>query len=77
VPRVNKVRPEMVEDKTKRGEDREKFVTEWEEKDGRTQRTAVFRKYAIPVHAQDKVELPEKAQADFEDIEMIEYLNKF
>ena len=74
--RISKVKPEMTEDINKRGEDREKFVTAWEEKDGRTQRTAVFRKYAIPVHAQDKVELPEKAQADFEDVEKTEYLAK-
>lgn len=75
--RISKVNEAtMTEDMGKRDEDRQKFVTEWNEFDGRTTRTAVFRTYVKKVH--DKgVELPEKAQADFEDVEMTEYLNKF
>ena len=74
--RISKVNEQtMTEDVTKRSDDREKFVTVWKEVDGRKQRTAVFRKYAKVVH--DKgIELPEKAQADFEDVVDTEYLNK-
>ena len=75
--RISKVnKGTMTEDMGKRSEDRQKFVTEWQEIDGRTTRTAIFRTYSIPVHV-NKVDLPEKAQADFEDVEMTEYLNKF
>ena len=73
--RISKVNEAtMTEDITKRSDDREKFVTEWKEVKGRRQRTAVFRKYNTPVY--DKgVALPEKSQADFEDVIDIEYLN--
>ena len=75
--RISKVNGStMTEDMGKRRDNKQKFVTEWQEVDGRTQRQAVFRKYATPVHV-NNVDLPEKAQTDFEDVEMIEYLNKF
>jgi len=74
--RISKVNEStMSEDMGKRRNDRQKFVTDWVEVDGRTQRQAVFRKYDKPVHL-DNVDLPEKAQANFEDILDTEYLNK-
>ena len=73
MPRRSKVRIDMKEDMKKRSEDRQKFVTKWVEVNGRLQRQAVFRAYATPVHA-NKIDLPEKAQADFEDTEVTEYL---
>ena len=76
MPRISKTTVGMSEDMKKRSDDRQKFVTPWVEVDGRKQRQAVFRVYAKPVHA-NNVDLPEKAQADFEDTLMTEYLNNF
>ena len=71
--RISKVRIDMKEDKRKRKDNKQKFVTKWVKVEGRNQRQAVFRTYAKPVHA-NNIDLPEKAQAYFEDVEVTEYL---
>ena len=73
---ISKVNPiTMREDMGKRGDIFKKFVTDWKEVDGRTQRTTVFRTYSDKVHDNGS-EMAKIATTDFVDEEVTEYLNK-
>jgi len=77
---IDKFNPStMVEDMSKRSENKKKFVTEWVD----NQRTAVFRTYNEAVHdkANDRalynIEKANINNVEFEDVEVTEYLNRF
>lgn len=73
---INKVNPiTMSEEIGKRRDSLKKFVTDWEEVNGRTQRTTVFRTYSDKVHDNGS-EMAKLATTDFVDEEVTEYLNK-